>query len=506
MNKFKKFFQINKISCLTQIRYLTSKRSQTYSILSDKDCNFFENILGKNRCINDTNQLETFNEDWLKSCKGSSKLALLPKNTLELSEILKYCYERNLAICPQGGNTGLVGGSVPVFDEIIISTKLMNKIIKLDEESSILSCQSGCILQNLDDYVSQKANLIMPLDLGAKGSCHIGGNVSTNAGGLRLLRYGSLKGNVLGLEVVLSNGEILNSMNVPLRKDNTGFDTKQIFIGSEGQLGFITGVSILCPPRPKAANLILVACNGNSFKNVLQVFKTAKMELNEILSAFEFMDRESMRAVKENSNLDNPFSKDVSEKCEFYCLAETHSSDEESALKKIEKFYSKLAEKDLGLDCIVAENKTQFNYIWSLRERIAESLTKDGHNYKYDISLPINKMYDLVIDIRQRFIQNDAQNDFRRCIGYGHLGDSNLHLNVTSPKYNDKIFELLEPFLYEWTKENNGSISAEHGLGLKKKNYIYYSKTKTNVEYMKRIKKLFDPKFLLNPYKTLPDY
>lgn len=506
MNILKNIIHLSKSSPRIQVRNLAIKRNPTYSVLTDKDFSFFENTLGKNRCIDDTNSLDSFNEDWLKSCKGNSKLALLPKNTYELSEILKYCFERNLAVCPQGGNTGLVGGSVPVFDEIIISTKLMNQIINLDEESNILSCQSGCILQNLDDYVSQKANLIMPLDLGAKGSCHIGGNVSTNAGGLRLLRYGSLKGNVLGLEVVLSNGKILNSMNVPLRKDNTGFDTKQIFIGSEGQLGFISGVSILCPPKPRAANLILVACNGNSFQNVLKVFKMAKMELNEILSAFEFMDGESMKAVKENSNLENPFSKEVSDKCEFYCLAETHSSDEESALKKIENFYKQLAEKDLGLDCIVAENKTQFNYLWSLRERIAESLTKDGHNYKYDISLPTSKMYDLVLDIRKRFFDNDAQNDFRRCIGYGHLGDSNLHLNVTSKKYNEKIFNLLEPFLYEWTKENHGSISAEHGLGLKKKNYIYYSKTKENVEYMKKLKKLFDPKLLLNPYKTLPDY
>ncbi|RNA02908.1 D-2-hydroxyglutarate mitochondrial [Brachionus plicatilis] len=498
MNILKSRCKIRKFSFLIQTRNLALKRFPNYSILTDKDYR-------KNRCLDDVNSLDSYNEDWLKSCKGNSKLVLLPKTTLELSEILKYCYAKNLAICPQGGNTGLVGGSVPVFDEIIISTRLMNQIIKLDEESSILSCQSGCILQNLDDYVSQRS-LIMPLDLGAKGSCHIGGNVSTNAGGLRLLRYGSLKGNVLGLEVVLSNGEILNSMNVPLRKDNTGFDTKQIFIGSEGQLGFISGVSILCPPRPRAANLILVACNGKSFQNVIQIFKTAKLELNEILSAFEFMDRESMRAVKENSNLENPFSIEVSEKCDFYCLVETHSSDEESALRKIENFYSKLSEKDLGLDCIVAENKTQFSYIWSLRERIAESLTKDGHNYKYDISLPLNKMYDLVIDIRKRFSENDAKNYFRRCIGYGHLGDSNLHLNVTSEKYDEKIFKLLEPFLYEWTMKNNGSISAEHGLGLKKKNYIYYSKTKENVEYMRKLKKLFDPKLLLNPYKTLPDF
>ncbi|CAF0983213.1 unnamed protein product, partial [Brachionus calyciflorus] len=454
---------------------LVERRNPNYAILTDSDFAFFERLLGKERCVDDTNALESYNTDWLKMCRGNSKLAILPKTTSELSEILKYCHEKNLAVCPQGGNTGLVGGSVPVYDEIVISTKLMNKIINLDNESSILSCQSGCILQNLDEYIREKAGLTMPLDLGAKGSCHIGGNVSTNAGGLRLLRYGSLKGNILGLEVVLSNGEVLNSMNTPVRKDNTGYDLKQLFIGSEGTLGFISGVSILCPQKPKAANLILVACDGNSFKTVIEVFKTARQELNEILSAFEFMDRESMIAVKENSNLENPFDKEISEKCNFYCLAETHSSDEESAIKKIENFYSKLSEKGLGLNGIIAENKSQFKFLWSLRERIAESLTRDGYNYKYDISLPINKMYDLVMDTRKRFKDNNAEKEFRRCIGYGHLGDGNLHLNVTSTTYDDKIFGLLEPFLFEWTKANNGSISAEHGLGLKKRNYIYYS-------------------------------
>lgn len=320
---------------------LIEKKNPIYSQLTDVDLSYFENLLDKNRCITDPQLLDSYNTDWLKICKGSSKLALMPKTTLELSEILKYCFNRRLAVCPQGGNTGLVGGSVPVYDEVIVSTRLMNNVISLDTEANILSCQSGCILQTLDEYVGQ-SNLMMPLDLGAKGSCHIGGNVSTNAGGLRLLRYGSLKGNVLGLEVVLSNGKILNSMDRPLRKDNTGYDLKQLFIGSEGTLGMISGVSILCPLKPKSVNLILVACNGNSFKNVIDVFKLAKTELNEVLSAFEFMDKESMIAVSENLKLENPFlstNKELVDQCEFYCLAETHGSDQEHDLKKIENFF-----------------------------------------------------------------------------------------------------------------------------------------------------------------------
>lgn len=488
---------------------MVEKRNPRYSILTSYDLTFFENLLGPNHCIQDQTTLKGYNTDWLKMCKGNSKLALLPKSTQELSEILKYCYSRNLAVCPQGGNTGLVGGSVPVYDELIISTRLMNNIIDLNTESNILKCQSGCILQNLDEYVGKKANLMMPLDLGAKGSCQIGGNVSTNAGGLRLLRYGSLKGTVLGLEVVLSDGKIINTMNTSLRKDNTGYDLNQLFIGSEGTLGFISGVSILCPQKPKSVNLILVACNGNSFKNVIDVFKMAKVELNEILSAFEFMDKDSMIAVSQNSKLENPFlgtNKELAENCEFYCLAETHGSNEEHDLKKIENFFAKLTNANLCADAIISENKSQFSFLWSLRERIAESLTKDGYNYKYDISLPQSKMYDLVQAIRKRFKENNAENEFKRCIGYGHLGDGNLHLNVTSKIYNEKIFNLLEPFIFEWTKQHNGSISAEHGLGLKKRNYIYYSKSYESVQYMKKLKTIFDPKLLLNPYKTLPEF
>jgi FAD/FMN-containing dehydrogenase len=231
----KLFRQSNKLQFRLLVRNFTAeKRNSKYSILNEKDLNFFEKIVGSTHLSTDPTTLATFNTDWMRASTGKSKLVLFPQQTQQVSAILKYCNERKLSICTQGGNTGLVGGSVPLYDEIIISTKLMNKITSLDKESNILRCESGCILQNLNDYLEKEANLMMPLDLGAKGSCHIGGNVSTNAGGLRLLRYGSLKGNVLGLEVVLADGTIYNSMETALRKDNTGYDLNQLFIGAEG--------------------------------------------------------------------------------------------------------------------------------------------------------------------------------------------------------------------------------------------------------------------------------
>lgn len=380
----------------------------------------------------------------------------------------------------------------------------MNQIIKLDEKSGILSCQSGCILQNLDEYLGKSANLMMPLDLGAKGSCHIGGNVSTNAGGLRLLRYGSLKGNVLGLEVVLSDGKILNTMHTALRKDNTGFDLNQLFVGSEGLLGIVSGVSILCPVKPKSTNVMFIAASQKAFNNVIEIFKIAKIELNEILSAFEFMDKEAMENLNKNLNLPNPFDNSISKESTFYCLVETHGACEEHDKSKIENFFSKIISSKLCLDGIIAQNKSQFDSIWSLRERLPESLTKDGYNYKYDISLPLDHYYNLVIDLRKRL--NNSKIKYKTVTGYGHVGDGNLHMNVTSEKFDDDLFNLLEPYIFEFTKQNRGSISAEHGLGLKKRDYIYFSKSHESVDLMQRLKTIFDPKMILNPYKTLPKF
>lgn len=227
-------------------------RSPLFSEVNSDDISYFKSIVGENNVIQDEDRLEPVNTDWMNKYKGSSKLFLLPKNTEEVSHIMRYCNSRRLAVVPQGGNTGLVGGSVPVFDEVIVNTSSMNKIISFDKVSGILVCEAGCILENLESFLDNEG-FVMPLDLGAKGSCQIGGNVSTNAGGLRLVRYGSLHGNVLGLEVVLANGTVMDMLGT-LRKDNTGYDLKHLFIGSEGSLGVVTKVSILTPPKLSATD------------------------------------------------------------------------------------------------------------------------------------------------------------------------------------------------------------------------------------------------------------
>ncbi|XP_037380216.1 D-2-hydroxyglutarate dehydrogenase, mitochondrial isoform X2 [Talpa occidentalis] len=235
---------------LTRERYPV--RRLPFSEVSEDDLAAFERLI-PGRVVTGPEEVQASNVDWLRSLRGCSRVLLRPRTAQEVSGILRYCHERNLAVTPQGGNTGMVGGSVPVFDEIILSTSLMDQVLSFQDVSGALVCQAGCVLERLSQFVEERG-FVMPLDLGAKGSCHIGGNVATHAGGLRFLRYGSLRGTVLGLEVVLADGTVLNCLT-SLRKDNTGYDLKQLFIGSEGTLGVITAVSLLCPPKPQAVNV-----------------------------------------------------------------------------------------------------------------------------------------------------------------------------------------------------------------------------------------------------------
>ncbi|XP_071999287.1 D-2-hydroxyglutarate dehydrogenase, mitochondrial isoform X1 [Engystomops pustulosus] len=482
-----RFMSQEKVPPLTAERYRVSRLP--FSEVSVEDIRHFQKII-PGRVITDESDLKAHNIDWLRTVRGHSKVLLKPRTTEEVSKILKHCNERGLAVTPQGGNTGLVGGSVPVFDEILISTALMDQVISFDDVSGALVCQAGCVLDSLNQYLAV-LGYTMPLDLGAKGSCHIGGNLATNAGGLRLLRYGSLRGTVLGLEAVLPDGSILDCLN-SLRKDNTGYDLKQLFIGSEGTLGIITALSIMCPRKPSAVNVALLGCEN--FSKVLQVFTLCRDQLGEILSACEFMDSESMRIVQTHLKLINPLPDNA-----FYVLVETSGSCGKHDEEKLNIFLEKAMDSGFVTSGTVATDQGKIMSLWGLRERITEALALDGYVYKYDLSMPVEKLYALVEETRVR-LGSSAQ-----CVvGYGHLGDGNLHLNVTAKSHSDTLLSALEPFVYEWTSKHNGSISAEHGLGFKKRNHIFYSKSAGAVHIMQQLKHMLDPKGIMNPYKTIP--
>ncbi|RSL65653.1 hypothetical protein CEP54_004140 [Fusarium duplospermum] len=486
---------------LTAETYPDLERDARFAQVTPEHVARFREILGNNPsavidgvteggAAIDEADLEPFNEDWMHKYRGQARLVLRPSTTEEVSGILKYCNEQRLAVVPQGGNTGLVGGSIPVFDEIVISMARMNQIRSFDEVSGSLVVDAGCILEAVDTYLAQKG-YIFPLDLGAKGSCHVGGNVATNAGGLRLLRYGSLHGTVLGVEAVLPDGTVINDL-CTLRKNNTGYDVKQLFIGAEGTLGIITKVAIQCPQRSPAVNVAVFGIE--SYEKAQLAFREAKKQLSEILSAFELMDGRSQRIVSEVKGQEHPLEGEHP----FYCLIETSGSNGEHDYAKLEAFLEDVMTREVIADGVVAQDETQLRNLWGWREGITECLGHWGGTYKYDISIPLTEMYSLVEDTKARMTDAGLLGDTPdhpvvAVLGYGHMGDANLHLNIPVRRYDPAVEKVLEPWVYEWIQKRNGSISAEHGLGIAKKKYIGYSRDETTIGLMKQIKKLFDP-------------
>ncbi|KAG0578372.1 hypothetical protein KC19_4G018000 [Ceratodon purpureus] len=468
-------------------------KSSRFDKLKEPDVKFFKSAVGEKGVIMDKDELAVANIDWMHKYQGHSQILLRPQTTRQVSEILRYCNSRNLAVVPQGGNTGLVGGGVPVHDEVIMNLGALNKIISFDEVSGILVCESGCILENLDNYIGNKG-FTMPLDLGAKGSCQIGGNVSTNAGGLRLLRYGSLHGNVLGLEVVLADGTVVDMLGT-LIKDNTGYDMKQLFIGGEGTLGVVTKVSILVPAKLGSVNTAFLACED--YESCQNVLKEAKMQLGEILSAFEFIDRAALdMALTHLSGTRDPLPQSWKN---FYLLIETTGSDEAHDKEKLHRFLESTMEKGFVADGVVAQGSTQADSFWQIREGISEAIGKAGAVYKYDFSLPPKYFYKIVEDLRGRLGSAAV------VLGYGHLGDGNVHLNVSAPEYDNELLEKIEPYVFEWVAKHKGSVSAEHGIGFMKPHALHYSKSTEAIMLMEKFKSLLDPKGILNPYKVLPN-
>ena len=500
----------------------TYVRDPRFATVADADVDFFRENLSPNSVVEgsqgrsvdgrtaDRHQddaLSPYNVDWLNQYHGKSTLALRPRSTRDVSTILEHCNSRRLAVTPQGGNTGLVGGGVPIFDEIVVSTSRMNKILDFDEVSGILVCEAGCVLQDLDNFLAERGHMV-PLDLGSKGSCQIGGNVATNAGGLRYLRYGSLHGSVLGLEAVLPDGRVLDTLST-LRKDNTGYDLKQLLIGSEGTLGMITKVALSVPRRPTSSRTMFLGLND--FESVCTTYARAREQLAEVLSAFEVADAQSLDMLFEEL----PHHREpLDSRYPFHLVIEVSGSNETHDAEKMEAFLAALMSDGIVQDGVVAQDAAQSADIWSLRENITVALNKAGYVYKYDFSLPLHSFYKLVEETRDRIEDRfgDGSEESRskvplRVVGYGHVGDSNLHLNVCTPgqkKPTREVLDVIEPFVYDYVRDQKGSISAEHGLGQMKPAKIFHSKSEASVAMMRQLKHMFDPNGICNPYKMLP--
>ncbi|RCH97835.1 hypothetical protein CU097_008280 [Rhizopus azygosporus] len=495
----------NTLTPLTHLKHSHLQRNPNFAKITDKDIEYFKGILSPNNILYDPDpeslELRQHNTDWFNLYRGSASLCLFPTSTDQVSSILKYCNQRSLAVVPQGGNTGVSGGGIPVFDEIIINSSKMNKIRHFDDVSGVAVVDCGVILENLSQFLEKKGHIV-PLDLGAKGSCHIGGNVSTNAGGLRFMRYGSLHGNVLGLEVVLPDGTILDNLST-LRKDNTGYDLKQLFIGAEGTLGYVTGVSLLTPRLPKAVNVAMVALD--SFETVLKAFIMAKEDLSEILSAFEFWDADSVYVVK--SQQTNDVSYPIEGKHAFYALLETQGSNGDHDQEKLDAYIARLFDTGVAKGGVLAQDTKQADFFWSWREKIPESIAKSGTAMTYDLSMEVSLLYKMVEDTRDYFNQKGLLGKdklFSNLIGFGHLGDGNLHLMANLNKFSENGQKLMDDYVFEWTIKHNGSISAEHGIGVAKVGYMNQAKSDVQLRLMRSLKDVIDPKGIMNPYKIIP--
>ncbi|KZT53628.1 hypothetical protein CALCODRAFT_439817 [Calocera cornea HHB12733] len=448
--------------------------------------------------------LDGYNTDWMGKYVGRSRCVLRPRTTDQVSSIMRHCYARRLGVVPQGGNTGLVGGGVPTgSDEVIINLGLMNQIRAFNASSGVLTADAGCVLQTLNTFLTSKGH-VMPLDLGAKGSCQIGGNVSTNAGGLRMVRYGSLHANVLGLEVVMPDGRVLRGLR-GLRKDNTGYHLHHLFVGAEGTLGVVTGVSLLTPPLSPAVNLALLRLPD--YAAVLSVVGTVRAKLGEILSAVEYFDETAWAVV----NGDGAAGAEVERQVfgadtvppGVNLLIETSGSVREHDEEKLTALLEELLDGPHVLTGSLAQDETQLGRMWDLREGIAEACGKAGKVYKYDVSVPIQEWQNVLSTLRQRAAER-SEGLIERVVGFGHIGDGNLHINVVCGRYDKAIEQLLEPFMFELVESKGGSISAEHGLGVQKAKYILYSKSPLELELMRKVKAAFDPRGIMNPGKVLP--
>jgi FAD/FMN-containing dehydrogenase len=414
----------------------------------------------------------------------------LPRTTVDVSTILKICHAHSAPVIPQGGLTGLAGGAAPVAGAVLMSLERMRAIIELDPIASTITVEAGVTLQAVQE-AADAANLLYPLDIGGRGSCVIGGNISTNAGGNRVLRFGMTRDLVLGLEAVLADGTVITSLNKML-KNNTGYDLKQLFIGSEGTLGVVTRAVLKLFPKPLGTDIAL--CAFHTFDSVYDFLHRARAELAGSLSAFELM-WPSFYAYATASRAAPPLPAGYA----AYVLVESMGTDPERDTAHFSTFLERALEDNLVADAVLAKSIAETRTLWSIRDMSGELTEKLQPLSNFDVSIDTGKIYAFETDClaRLRTIWPSAET-----ICFGHLADSNLHMFV---KVEKTLFPAhhVEEIVYACVRDWGGSISAEHGIGLTKKPYLSYSRTADEIALMKSIKSVLDPRGILNPGKVL---
>jgi len=445
-------------------------------------------IVGAAHVLTDPNDTRPYFTDWRRQYSGTAECVVRPASTEEISRVVALCMAENIAIVPQGGNTGLVGGSVPTGRqrEVILSLGRMNRIRNLDRLNDTITVEAGCVLANVQ-RAADEAGRFFPVSLAAEGSCQIGGNLSTNAGGVNVLRYGTSREQVLGLEVVLPDGRVWHGLR-GLRKDNTGYDLKQLFLGAEGTLGIITAAVLRLYPKPTANVTAWIAVQ--SPKAAIELLSFLHERLGDRLSAFELLSRTCVEAVLEFA----PATQDPLPAAHaWYVLAEIADSGEEHVLR--ERVEKALGDASL-IDAVLAQSGEQARALWRIRETVPEA---QFTNVKHDISVPVSKSAEFIERAGSLLAQRYPN---VKPFAFGHVGDGNIHYNV-GPESMVGEREGVNRIVYDVVAELNGSISAEHGLGQLKREEIRAHKEPLELELMRLLKDALDPKGLMNPGKVL---
>lgn len=461
----------------------------------------FQEVLGQAHVLTEAADQAPYLVEWRDRFKGSTPMVLRPGSTAEVAACMKLADAHDVAIVPQGGNTGLVGGQIPKNgeSEVVLSLSRLNKIRSVDPLGRTMTVEAGTILQTIQER-AEEHDLIFPLTLGAQGSCQIGGNIATNAGGTAVLSYGNTRELVLGLEVVLANGDVWEGLRT-LRKDNTGYDLKQLFIGSEGTLGIITAATLRLFTKPSAVEVAL--CGLDSPHQALSLLSVAQKHAGHMVTGFELLPQVGMQfSVKHQENARYP----MSEEHPWYVLLELSCGSKDIDLASLtEAIFEEAFEDELLNDAVLAQSTTQADDFWRLRHGMSEVQKCEGGSIKHDVSVPVA---DVPAFLDEAIAAVEAFVPGCRPVPFGHMGDGNIHFNISQPVGADK-----QAFLAQWDAVNEvvhgivakygGSISAEHGIGVLKRNLLPGVKSPVEMTMMRAIKQTLDPKGLLNPGRVL---
>ena len=454
--------------------------------------------VGAKGVIADAPGMAPYLEEQRGQYHGQARLVVRPASTAEVAAVVRICAETRLPIVPQGGNTGLVGAAVPQSgDAIVLSLARMNRVRAIDPIDFTITLEAGCILTDVQRAASD-VDRLFPLSLGAEGSCMVGGNLATNAGGIAVLRYGNMRDLTLGLEVVLPDGEVLDGLRA-LRKDNTGYDLKQLFIGSEGTLGIITAATLKLFPRPRE---IATAFLGLArVEDAMALFARARAASGDQLTAFELIPRLGLEmGTRHVPGVRDPLAKPYP----WYALLEVSSSkDASGASATLTALLEEAMAATLVADGVIAASTAQARDLWRIREGMVEGQKYEGASLKHDVSVPVSRVADFVKTV---IAAVEATLPGIRPLAFGHVGDGNVHFNLSRPVGgDDRIFIArraeFNRIVHDITRSFAGSISAEHGIGLLKREELPHYKAPLELALMRKLKQALDPQGIMNPGK-----